>query len=66
MLEHGARRLRVGVRDGLENCGEDLPHYLPILHAKIAGRRLPNRELDLGANQAGAGGEENSWIGLGR
>jgi hypothetical protein len=60
---------RASYRQRLQRRGDgsnDHFHGLPVLHREIAGQRLLNRELDLGADQPGACGEENSWIGLGR
>jgi hypothetical protein len=62
MLKHRAWRLRAGVRDGLANCGGDLPHHLPILHAWIAGTRLLDRQLDLGADQFGGSCKKDAGL----
>ena len=41
LLSVGRRRRRAsGIRDGLANGGDNLPHHLPIFHAQIAGEGL--------------------------
>ena len=49
MLKHRTGRCASSIRDGLANGGDDLFHHLPVLHAQIAGKRLFDRQLDLGA-----------------
>ena len=55
-------RLRAGVGNGLTNGGDDLFHHLPLLHAQIAGERLLDRQLDLGADQFGASCKEDAGL----
>jgi hypothetical protein len=50
----------------LTNGRRQLAKIGPVKWAQIARQRLLNRELDLGTNQSGTGGEEDGRIGLGR
>ena len=62
MLKHRAWRCVSSIRDGLANGGDDLFHHLPVLHAQIAGKRLLDRQLDLGADQSGASCKEDAGL----
>jgi hypothetical protein len=66
MLKHRAWRCVSSIRDGLANGGNDLPHYLPILHAQIAGKLLFDRHPDIVRDQSGTGSEEDGRIGPSR
>src|SRR5215813_12762741 len=66
MLKYGSGRSASSIGNGMANGGDDVLHHLPVLHAQVAGELLLNRELDLGTNQSGTGGEEDGRIGLGR
>ena len=59
MREHGARRLRASIRDGLANGGDNLRITCQSSMDKLPGNCCSKPE------RHGGLGEEGSWIGLG-
>ena len=65
-LRYSTGRCASSIRNGLTNGGNDLPHYLPILHAQIAGKLLFDRHPDIVRDQSSTGSEEDGRIGPSR